>query len=49
MGTDHILFGSDYSHPEGTAEPLSWLKRVADLYPTRGLAQMMGENLLLGR
>jgi hypothetical protein len=45
------LFGSDHSHPEGMAEPLSWLKQVADLYPTRDVAQMMGENLygLLGR
>jgi len=51
MGADHILFGSDYPHPEGMAEPLSWLRQVADLYPARDVAQMMGENLygLLGR
>ena len=51
MGADHILFGSDYPHPEGITEPLSWLKQVAALYPTRDVAQMMGENLygLLGR
>jgi hypothetical protein len=51
MGTDHILRGSDHSHPDGMAEPLSWLKQVADLYPTRDVAQMTGENLygLMGR
>jgi predicted TIM-barrel fold metal-dependent hydrolase len=51
MGADHILFGSDYPHPEGITEPPSWLKQVAALYPTRDVAQMMGENLygLLGR
>jgi predicted TIM-barrel fold metal-dependent hydrolase len=51
MGADHILFGSDYPHPEGMAEPLNWLGQVADRYPARDVAQMMGENLygLLGR
>jgi predicted TIM-barrel fold metal-dependent hydrolase len=51
MGADHILFGSDYPHPEGMAEPLSWLNLIGDLYPARDVVQMMGENLygLLGR
>jgi predicted TIM-barrel fold metal-dependent hydrolase len=51
MGANQILFGSDYPHPEGMAEPLSCLKQAADLCPTRDVAQMMGENLygLLGR
>ena len=44
-------FGSDRPHPEGKAEPLNWLKQVADLSRARDVAQMMGENLygLLGR
>ena len=25
MGADHILFGSDYPHPEGMADALNWL------------------------
>jgi hypothetical protein len=24
IGADHILFGSDYPHPEGLADPVSW-------------------------
>jgi hypothetical protein len=42
---DHILFGSDYPRSEGMAEPLSWLKQVADLCRTRDVARIMGENL----
>jgi predicted TIM-barrel fold metal-dependent hydrolase len=51
MGADHILFGSDYPHPEGMAVPLNWLGQVADRCPARDVAQMMGENLygLLGQ
>jgi predicted TIM-barrel fold metal-dependent hydrolase len=50
MSPDHILFGSDYPHPEGMAEPLSWLEQISDHYPARDVAKMMGENLygLLG-
>jgi hypothetical protein len=51
MGADHILFGSHSPHPECTAEPLNWLKQIADFYPARDEAQLMDENLygLLGR
>jgi predicted TIM-barrel fold metal-dependent hydrolase len=41
---DHILFGSDYPHPEGLAEPLSY----ADRHPELGddeIAMVMGGNL----
>ena len=50
MSPEHILFGSDYPHPEGMAEPLNWLKQIGDHYPARDVAKMMGENLygLLG-
>jgi predicted TIM-barrel fold metal-dependent hydrolase len=44
-GADYILFGSDYPHLERMAEPLSWLKQVADFYPARDVAQLMDENL----
>ena len=30
MGADHILFGSDYPHPEGLAEPASYLEHLPD-------------------
>jgi predicted TIM-barrel fold metal-dependent hydrolase len=31
MTPDHILFGSDYPHPEGMTDPLHWAKVVSDL------------------
>jgi predicted TIM-barrel fold metal-dependent hydrolase len=45
MSPDHILFGSDYPHPEGITEPLQWVKNISDHYSTRDVAKMMGENL----
>jgi predicted TIM-barrel fold metal-dependent hydrolase len=50
MTPEHILFGSDYPHPEGMTEPLSWVKTIGDRYSEREVAKMMGENLygLLG-
>ena len=51
MGADHILFGSDYPHPEGMADALNWLKQVAGFYSARDVAQLLYENPygLLGR
>jgi predicted TIM-barrel fold metal-dependent hydrolase len=31
MGADHVLFGSDYPHPEGLAEPRQYEKIAAEL------------------
>nr|MDT0667125.1 amidohydrolase family protein [Micromonospora sp. DSM 115978] len=31
IGEDHVLFGSDYPHPEGLAEPRSYLDDLAHL------------------
>jgi predicted TIM-barrel fold metal-dependent hydrolase len=45
VSPDHILFGSDYPHPEGITEPLHWVKNIRDRYSTRDVAKMMGENL----
>ena len=33
MTPEHILFGSDYPHPEGLAEPFEWAEEVSALYP----------------
>ena len=30
MGIDHILFGSDYPHPEGLAEPCSYADHLPE-------------------
>jgi len=50
MSPDHVLFGSDYPHPEGMADPLSWAKVLSDLFPIGDVRKMMGENMygLLG-
>ena len=44
MGADHILFGSDYPHPEGLAEPCSYLDHLP-AGPTDDVAKIMGGNL----
>lgn len=50
MSPEHILFGSDYPHPEGMADPLHWAKEMSDLFPEDDVRKMMGENMygLLG-
>ena len=45
MTPDHILFGSDYPHPEGMIEPLHWVKTIDDRYPAHDVRKMMGANL----
>jgi predicted TIM-barrel fold metal-dependent hydrolase len=44
MGTDHVLFGSDYPHPEGLADPVSWVQQLEGL-PRDDIARIMGGNL----
>jgi predicted TIM-barrel fold metal-dependent hydrolase len=50
MSPEHILFGSDYPHPEGMADPLHWAKEMGDLFPATDVRKMMGGNMfdLLG-
>lgn len=47
---EHILFGSDYPHPEGMADPLPWAEEIGDLFPSDDVRKMMGGNMyaLLG-
>jgi predicted TIM-barrel fold metal-dependent hydrolase len=45
MGPDHILFGSDYPHPEGLADPCSYVDRLPDGLPQEDVARIMGGNL----
>jgi predicted TIM-barrel fold metal-dependent hydrolase len=44
IGPDRVLFGSDYPHPEGLAEPISYVDRLAEL-PHDDIARIMGGNL----
>jgi predicted TIM-barrel fold metal-dependent hydrolase len=44
IGADRVLFGSDYPHPEGLAEPTSYVEQLKDL-PHEDIARIMGGNL----
>jgi predicted TIM-barrel fold metal-dependent hydrolase len=44
MGVDNVLFGSDYPHPEGLADPLSFVDVLPDLSKEEQ-AKVMGGNL----
>ena len=45
IGVDHILFGSDFPHPEGLAEPRSYLDHLPPELPDEDVAKIMGGNL----
>lgn len=49
LGADHVLFGSDYPHPEGLADPITYVDDLAGL-PQEDVVKIMGANLagLLG-
>jgi predicted TIM-barrel fold metal-dependent hydrolase len=44
IGEDHVLFGSDYPHPEGLADPVSYLDELAGLSEEK-IRRIMGGNL----
>jgi predicted TIM-barrel fold metal-dependent hydrolase len=44
IGEDHVLFGSDYPHPEGLADPASYADELAHL-PEELVRKIMGGNL----
>ncbi|MBN2623183.1 MAG: amidohydrolase family protein [Acidimicrobiales bacterium] len=45
MGVDHLLFGSDYPHPEGLADPCSYVDHLPDGMAEDAIAAVMGGNL----
>jgi predicted TIM-barrel fold metal-dependent hydrolase len=45
LGADHLLFGSDWPHPEGLAEPVSFVRQLPAGLPDGEVAQIMGGNL----
>jgi len=49
VGADNVVFGSDYPHPEGLADPLSFVDQLDGL-PHDDVAKVMGGNMerLLG-
>lgn len=45
LGSDHLLFGSDWPHPEGLAQPGSFTAHLPDGLSDTDVAQIMGGNL----
>jgi predicted TIM-barrel fold metal-dependent hydrolase len=45
IGADHVLFGSDYPHPEGLAEPCSYVDHLPAGLSHDDLEKIMGGNL----
>ncbi|MDT3440174.1 MULTISPECIES: amidohydrolase family protein [unclassified Pseudofrankia] len=50
MGAEHVMFGSDYPHPEGLAEPCSFIDHLPPGLEQDAVEKIMGGNLagLLG-
>ena len=44
IGEEHVLFGSDYPHPEGLAEPASYVNELSGA-PDQTIRKIMGGNL----
>ncbi|EFC83065.1 amidohydrolase family protein [Parafrankia sp. EUN1f] len=44
LGEDNVLFGSDYPHPEGLANPVSYIDELSHL-PEELVRKIMGGNL----
>jgi predicted TIM-barrel fold metal-dependent hydrolase len=45
IGVDHLIFGSDFPHPEGLAEPCSYVDHLPPSLPREDVARIMGGNL----
>jgi predicted TIM-barrel fold metal-dependent hydrolase len=45
LGADHVLFGSDYPHPEGLAEPRRYVAHLPSRLAKADMAKIMGGNL----
>jgi predicted TIM-barrel fold metal-dependent hydrolase len=45
LGADHIIFGSDYPHVEGLAQPVSYVDELAGL-PEQDIRKIMGGNMM---
>ncbi|HVW82132.1 MAG TPA: amidohydrolase family protein, partial [Mycobacteriales bacterium] len=45
LGEDHVLFGSDFPHPEGLAEPAKFVDDLAAYSSEEQIRKFMGGNL----
>lgn len=46
LGEDNVLFGSDYPHPEGLADPVSYAEDLAKYCSEEQIEKFMGGNLM---
>lgn len=44
LGADHVLFGSDFPHPEGMADPITYVDELQGM-PRDEIVKIMGGNL----
>ncbi|HEY4948127.1 MAG TPA: amidohydrolase family protein, partial [Acidimicrobiales bacterium] len=44
VGADHVLFGSDYPHPEGLRDPIAYVDELQGM-PDEVVRKIMGGNL----
>ena len=44
LGAENVCFGSDYPHPEGLDDPVSWQREIEDL-PAADIERIMSTNL----
>ncbi|MDE3205011.1 MAG: amidohydrolase [Acidobacteriota bacterium] len=45
LGADHVIFGSDFPHVEGLADPVSYVKELQGL-PDEDVRRIMGGNMI---
>jgi predicted TIM-barrel fold metal-dependent hydrolase len=45
LGADHVIFGSDYPHPEGMSDPISFVDELEGL-PDDDVRRVMGANMV---
>jgi predicted TIM-barrel fold metal-dependent hydrolase len=44
LGSDHVLFGSDFPHPEGIGDPITFVDKLDGL-PADDVRKVMGGNM----
>jgi len=45
VGVDQVMFGSDWPHPEGLANPSEWQDEIAEM-SEEDRAKIMGGNVM---
>jgi predicted TIM-barrel fold metal-dependent hydrolase len=45
LGAGHVIFGSDFPHVEGLADPLSYVNELSGL-PEQDIKKIMGGNMI---